>query len=151
MGWAIVGSMLLSSFPVVQSLRRVWLPEIPRTVARQAPLSTGFPRQEPWSGLPRPSPGLPSQGRIPRLLHWRVDSLPPSHQGRGHTLHHRQTPNPSCHPAGCRLYLPEPRRPSRGLGGDCGAAVGTARRGGALHTLAPKTRGVLLGSTSWQA
>jgi len=27
----------------------------PRTVARQAPLSVGFPRQECWSGLPFPS------------------------------------------------------------------------------------------------
>ena len=35
----------------------------PRTVARQAPLSVGFPRQEHWSGLPFPSPGdLPSPG-----------------------------------------------------------------------------------------
>ena len=29
----------------------------PRTVARQAPLSMGFPRQEYWSGLPSPPPG----------------------------------------------------------------------------------------------
>ena len=28
----------------------------PWTVAHQAPLSTGFPRQEYWSGLPFPSP-----------------------------------------------------------------------------------------------
>ena len=27
------------------------------TVARQAPLSMGFPRQEYWSGLPFPPPG----------------------------------------------------------------------------------------------
>ena len=33
------------------------------TVARQAPLSMGFPRQEYWSGLPFPSPGdLPDTG-----------------------------------------------------------------------------------------
>ena len=33
------------------------------TVARQAPLSMGFSRQEYWSGLPRPSPGnLPDPG-----------------------------------------------------------------------------------------
>ena len=31
--------------------------ETPWTVARQAPLSMGFPRQEHWSGLPLPSPG----------------------------------------------------------------------------------------------
>ena len=29
------------------------------TVARQAPLSRGFPRQEYWSGLPFPSPSSP--------------------------------------------------------------------------------------------
>ena len=29
----------------------------PWTVARQAPLSTGFPRQEYWSGVPFPFPG----------------------------------------------------------------------------------------------
>ena len=28
-----------------------------RTVARQAPLSVGFSRQECWSGLPCPAPG----------------------------------------------------------------------------------------------
>ena len=36
---------------------------IPWTVARQAPLSMEFPRQEYWSGLPFPSPGdLPGPG-----------------------------------------------------------------------------------------
>ena len=35
----------------------------PWTVAGQAPLSMGFPRQEYWSGLPFPSPGdLPDPG-----------------------------------------------------------------------------------------
>ena len=29
----------------------------PWTVAHQAPLSMGFPRQEYWSGLPFPTPG----------------------------------------------------------------------------------------------
>ena len=29
----------------------------PRTIGSQAPLSTGFPRQEYWSGLPFPPPG----------------------------------------------------------------------------------------------
>ena len=33
------------------------------TVARQAPLSMGFSRQESWSGLPCPPPGdLPNPG-----------------------------------------------------------------------------------------
>ena len=35
----------------------------PRSVARQAPLSVGFPRQECWSRLTRPPPGdLPNPG-----------------------------------------------------------------------------------------
>ena len=35
----------------------------PWTVAHQAPLSTGFSRQEYWSGLPFPSPGdFPNPG-----------------------------------------------------------------------------------------
>ena len=38
------------------SLGRVWLFVTPWTVARQAPLSMGFPRQNYWSGLPFSSP-----------------------------------------------------------------------------------------------
>ena len=34
------------------------------TVAHQAPLSMGFPRQEYWSGLPFPPPRDPSDPRI---------------------------------------------------------------------------------------
>ena len=38
----------------------------PWTVDHQAPLSTGFPKQEYWSGLPFPSPGdLPNPGIEP--------------------------------------------------------------------------------------
>ena len=38
----------------------------PWTVAHQAPLSMGFPRQEYWSRLPFPPPGdLPSPGTEP--------------------------------------------------------------------------------------
>ena len=38
----------------------------PQTVARQAPLSMGFSRQECWSGLPFPPPGdLPDPGIEP--------------------------------------------------------------------------------------
>ena len=40
-----------------QSLSRVQLFATPRTVARQAPLFMGLPRQENWNGLPLPSPG----------------------------------------------------------------------------------------------
>ena len=39
------------------------------TIAHQAPLSMGFPRQEYWSGLPCPSPGdLPNPGVEPVSL-----------------------------------------------------------------------------------
>ena len=37
--------------------------EAPWTVACQAPLSMGLPRQEHWSGLPFPSPGDPLDPR----------------------------------------------------------------------------------------
>ena len=38
----------------------------PQTVANQAPLSMGFPKQEYWSGLLLPSPGeLPDPGMKP--------------------------------------------------------------------------------------
>ena len=41
--------------------------ETPWTVAHQAPLCMGFPRQEYWSGLPFPSPGdLPDPGIQPK-------------------------------------------------------------------------------------
>ena len=40
----------------VKSLSRVWLFATPRTAAYQAPPSTGFSRQEYWSGVPLPSP-----------------------------------------------------------------------------------------------
>ena len=40
--------------------------ELSRTIAHQAPLSMGFPRQEYWRGLPFPSPGdLPDPGIEP--------------------------------------------------------------------------------------
>ena len=54
---------LYKMFCVVQSLSPVWLFATPWTVARQTPLSMGFPRQEHWNGLPFPSPGdLPNPG-----------------------------------------------------------------------------------------
>ena len=55
----------------------------PWTVAHQAPLSTGFARQEYWSGLPFPSPGdLPDSGIEPRSPTLQVDSLPAKPQGK---------------------------------------------------------------------
>jgi len=50
-------------------LSHVWFLVSPRTVARQAPLSTEFSRQEHWSGLPFPTPGvLPYPGIRPTSL-----------------------------------------------------------------------------------
>ena len=47
----------------------------PWTVARQAPQSMGFARQEYWSGLLFPSPGdLPNPGIEPSTL--QADALP---------------------------------------------------------------------------
>ena len=46
------------------------------TVARQAPPSMGFSRQEYWSGLPFPSPGdLPNPGIEPRSSTLQADAL----------------------------------------------------------------------------
>jgi len=57
----------------------------PQSVARQAPMSMGFSRQECWSGLPFPSPeDLANPGIEPCLLcllHQQVWSLPLSHRG----------------------------------------------------------------------
>ena len=55
------------------------------TIARQAPLSVGFPREEHWSGLPFPSPeDLPHPGTEPvslLSLALQEDSSLLSHQG----------------------------------------------------------------------
>ena len=50
-------------------------------VACQAPLSTGFSRQEYWSRLPCPpgtrkSSQLKDETQVSCLLHWQVGSLP---------------------------------------------------------------------------
>ena len=61
----------------VQSLSHVRLFVTPCTVARQAPLSTGFSRQECWSGVPFPSPGdLPDPGIKPESPTLQAGSLP---------------------------------------------------------------------------
>ena len=54
----------------------------PWTVAPQAPLSMGFPRQEYWSGLPSSRGIFPTQGSNLHLLylpHWQAGSLPLCH------------------------------------------------------------------------
>ena len=55
------------------------IPVTPWTVAHQAPLSMGFPRQEYWSRLPFPPPGaLPDPGTE---LYWQANSLALSYLG----------------------------------------------------------------------
>ena len=56
----------------------IWLFVTSWTVIHQAPLSTKFPRQEYWSGLPSPG-NLPEPEIRPcllHLLHWQANSLP---------------------------------------------------------------------------
>ena len=73
--------LLFSYWVVSDSFVTLW------TVACQAPLSMGFPRQEYWNGSPFVSPGdLPNPGTEPRsgllhLLHWQADPLCCSHLG----------------------------------------------------------------------
>ena len=63
------------------------------TVARQAPVSMGFPRQEYWSGLPFPSPGdLPDPGIEPGSPTIQVDSLLTEPPGKAPKLFVVQVP-----------------------------------------------------------
>ena len=71
---------------VLDVLSCVQLFETPWTVARQAPLSMGFSRQEYWSGLPCLLQGILEEGSNLYLLHLlhctlQEDSLPLSHRG----------------------------------------------------------------------
>ena len=67
--------LLLSRFSRVRVFATLW------TVARQAPLSMGFSRQECWSGLPFPPPeDLPDLGTEPVSPALQKDSLPLSHR-----------------------------------------------------------------------
>ena len=68
-------SCMLSRFSLVRLCAILW------TAAHQAPLSTGFSRQEYWSGLPFPSPAHPS-----RLLQSHSFEFPESHTANSHWL-----------------------------------------------------------------
>ena len=64
-------------------LLHVSLFSTPWTVARQAPLSMGFSRQEYWSAFPCPLPGdLPDLGIKPRSPTLQADSSPPEPGGK---------------------------------------------------------------------
>ena len=68
------------------ALSRVWFFATPWTVAHQAPLSLGIPRQEHWSGLPYPPPeDLPDSGiepESPACPALQADSLPTEPPGK---------------------------------------------------------------------
>ena len=72
------------------TLSRVWLFVTPGVIAHQAPLSTGFPRQEYWSGLPfplpedLPNPGIePASPACPALAFENLTTEPP---GKPHSM-----------------------------------------------------------------
>ena len=72
-----------SEWEKVKSVSRVWLFETPWTVAYQAPLSTGFSRQEYRSGLPLPSPGdLPDPRIELRSPTFQADTLTSESPGK---------------------------------------------------------------------
>ena len=52
------------------------------TVARQAPLSMGFPRQEYWNGLPFPFPGDHPNPGI-KLVYPALTGTPPAKSATG--------------------------------------------------------------------
>ena len=67
----ILGVLSLAAFParVLSHFSHVRLFATPWTVACQASLSMGFPRQKYWSGLPFPTSGnLPNPGPEPMSL-----------------------------------------------------------------------------------
>ena len=60
-------ALSLDSQSIVNVSHSVMSNSLCQTVARQAPLSMGFSRQEYWRGLPFPSPGdLPDPGIEPQ-------------------------------------------------------------------------------------
>ena len=80
---AVVLASLGSELSYILSLSCVQLFATSQTVARQAPVSMGFSRQEYWSALPFPSPGGLLDPRVkcgsPAL---QADSLPPEPPGK---------------------------------------------------------------------
>ena len=79
------GLLLVTVSVHVKSLSHVQLFVTPWTLARQAPLSMGFFRQECWSGLPLPllgdlpDPGIKPMSPVSGAL--QADSLLLSHRG----------------------------------------------------------------------
>ena len=102
-------------------ISHIGLSPTPWTVAYQAPLSTGFPRQEYWMGCHSLLQGIcPTQGSNPWLLNWQMNSSLPSHLGslvqfrhsvvsyslRPYGLQHARIPCPSPTPGACSNLCP---------------------------------------------
>ena len=82
---------LLSSVVCMCLVAHVQVFATPWTIALQAPLSMGFPRQEYWNGLPFPPPGdLPDSGieptspAFPELVGGFFSTAPPGKPSRVH-------------------------------------------------------------------
>ena len=81
---------------VYQSLSHVWVFATQWTVAHQAPLSMGFPRQDYGVGSHSLPQGIFStQGSNPGLLYWRQLLYPLSHQGSPTTSNAEDTRDPT--------------------------------------------------------
>ena len=97
---------------VLSHFNRIRLFATPWTIARRAPLSMEFSRQEYWSGLPCLSPGdLPNPGIEPVPPELQVDSLPLSYLGspagrRAYSLNTWQLKQGRC--PGCLPGCPVP-------------------------------------------
>ena len=75
-------SLPLMSSACAQSGSYVWLFATPQIVARQAPLSMGFSRQEYWNGLPFPPPGHLPNPEVKPGSPVSQDSLPSEPAGK---------------------------------------------------------------------
>ena len=76
-------SLELTIWDVLSHFSRVRLLVSPWTIARKAPLSMGFSRQEYWSGLPLPFLGdLPNPGIELSSPALQADSLPSEPPGK---------------------------------------------------------------------
>ena len=85
MGWLLdckcASGVQAQSFSRVRLFATLW------TIVCQAPLSKGFSKQEYWSGLPFPSPGvLSNPGMEPESPVLQADSLPSEPPGKSNIL-----------------------------------------------------------------
>ena len=73
---------------------------IPQTIAHQASLSMGFPREEYWSGLPFPPPGDLSESKIKPMTsgypELQEDFLPAEPSGKSTELHNTCPTSTQC-------------------------------------------------------